>query len=93
MENFFEFQRRSWHELGLYFLMTFLPGCPILSCEGPFDGDEEGLRLVYQWYPVHGLDELPLVPSFLQTGLLDLPDRPLYVIHRDSGGAVSSSNR
>jgi hypothetical protein len=50
-----------------------------------FLGEEPGVKLIYQWYPIDAgvLSSLPLLPSFLQTALQDLPQSVQHVIHYD----------
>jgi ADP-ribose pyrophosphatase YjhB (NUDIX family) len=79
VEDFFEFQERSFHELALYFLMTLPMDCPLLA-QDRFYGVEERNRLIFEW---HNLDELPalkLYPAFLRTGLQKLPQTPRHVV-------------
>ncbi len=47
VENFFEYQGMSPHELGLYFLMRFPEGSPLYGKQEPFEGDEEGIKLIF----------------------------------------------
>ncbi|HEY6400854.1 MAG TPA: hypothetical protein VI479_05570, partial [Blastocatellia bacterium] len=64
------------------FLMRLPNGCELLSHPGPFRGDEAGIPLIFQWFSRkhETLSELPLLPSFLQTALQDLPESIVRVI-------------
>ncbi len=53
VENFFQYRELDYHELGLYFLMRVPAGWPQRTAQGPFLGDEHGVRLFFQWFP-HG---------------------------------------
>jgi ADP-ribose pyrophosphatase YjhB (NUDIX family) len=76
VENFFTYARKRYHEIGLYFLMRLPNDCELLSHSGPFRGEEAGAPLTFQWFSrkPETLSELPLLPSFLQTALQDLPE-------------------
>lgn len=85
VENFFRYEQRDFHEIGLYYLMHLPAGSEFLSHDGPFLGDEGGTELIFQWFPCRPevLSGLPLMPSFLQTGLLSLPESVEHIIHWD----------
>jgi hypothetical protein len=57
-----------------------------LSHPGPFQGQEdEGTKLLFRWFPYQPeiLKGLPLLPSFLQTALQNLPESVRHIVHRD----------
>jgi len=85
VENFFAYEDRYYHEIALYFLMRLPADCTYLARQGPFQGDEEGVTLTFQWFPRQPevLSGLPLLPSFLQTALQKLPESVQHVIHYD----------
>ncbi|MBN1660707.1 MAG: NUDIX hydrolase [Anaerolineae bacterium] len=83
VENFFEYDGRSYHELALYFLMTFPPDSDVLARRQPFGGDEGGLYLIFQWFDLDRLGEIELYPDFLKTALGSLPASPVHVVHHD----------
>ncbi|MBO0724270.1 MAG: NUDIX hydrolase [Blastocatellia bacterium] len=76
VENFFTHAGKRYHEIALYFLMRLPNDCELLSHPGPFRGEEAGTPLIFQWFSrePETLSELPLLPSFLQTALQDLPE-------------------
>ncbi len=80
VENFFTYADINYHEIALYFLMQ-VPSEPRYT--GSFKGEEEAMQLTFQWFPLQleVLSSLPLLPSFLQTALLELPDSMQHVIH------------
>jgi hypothetical protein len=84
VENFFEYEGLSYHELALYFLIRFRPGSAPLDSE-PFDGAEADIPLRFRWFPIRSaaLAALPLLPAFLPEGLTELPRSPVHVVHRD----------
>jgi ADP-ribose pyrophosphatase YjhB (NUDIX family) len=83
VENFFTYSGKRYHEIALYFLMRLPDGCKLLSNPGPFRGEEAGTPLIFQWFPrmPEALSDPPLLPSFLQTALQDLPESIGRVIH------------
>ena len=84
VENFFEYQGRRHHELGFYFLMRPPLDWPHRTATAPFQGDEHGVHLIFQWFPLETLSELRVYPSFLKEGLRQLPSGPQHVVHTDS---------
>ena len=70
VENFFTEPNDSWHELGLYFLMT-APAESYLneSLEPIWRDDEVGNRLRFDWLPIAQLETFPLYPPFFQKAL------------------------
>jgi ADP-ribose pyrophosphatase YjhB (NUDIX family) len=86
VENFFDYKGKTWHELALYFLMSFPPDSPVWARGESFDGREvfpQGyeLKLFYQWFPLADLDGLTVFPAFLPGGLRQLPLTVQHVIH------------
>lgn len=85
VENFFTYADRRYHEITLYFLMR-LPETCVYSVEpGPFAVEDEGTKLTFRWVPRRPevLSGLPLLPSFLQTSLRELPATVRHVTHTD----------
>jgi ADP-ribose pyrophosphatase YjhB (NUDIX family) len=83
VENFFQYRELDYHELGLYFLMRVPAGWPQRTAQGPFLGDEHGVRLFFQWFPLEALPAMRVYPTFLASGLQNLPASPLHVVHND----------
>jgi ADP-ribose pyrophosphatase YjhB (NUDIX family) len=83
-ENFFELVGRAHHEIGFYFLMHLPPDSPLRQHTAPFDGQEGDLRLIFEWFPVETLEQVYLFPTFLRTGLKDLPSTTTHIVHTDS---------
>ena len=82
VENFFENEELAFHEVALYYLMSFPPGCPLYG-RPIFEGDEEGVRLIFQWHPVDQLEGIRLFPTFLRTALQSIPGGIVHVVHTD----------
>ena len=85
VENFFEYEGLSYHELAFYFLMTFPWGSVPLRAEA-FDREDAGVPLRFRWFPVRRdlLAELPLLPGFLPEGLTELPTSVVHIVQRDT---------
>ncbi|HNS01047.1 MAG TPA: NUDIX hydrolase [Anaerolineae bacterium] len=83
VENFFQYRGLDFHELGLYFLMHVPADWPRRLEKGPFLGYEQGVRLVFQWFPLEELPTMRVNPSFLARGLQQLPAGPQHVVHVD----------
>ena len=87
VENFFDYDGKSYHELALYFLMSLPRGSRLRSLD-EFEGSEllDGgatLKLLFKWFPLGGLEGIALYPTFLQQGLKSLPPATEHVVHRD----------
>lgn len=82
-ENFFHNEGRAHHELGLYFLMH-LPPDSLLRAQSSFLGHEGDMAVHFEWFPVDTLEDVPLFPSFLRTGLRSIPDHIVHIVHVDS---------
>jgi ADP-ribose pyrophosphatase YjhB (NUDIX family) len=90
VENFFDHNDKTWHELGLYFLMSFPPDSPVWARGEAFEGEEvfpngRRLALIFQWFPLAGLEALTVYPSFLPAGLRQLPLTVQHIIHDGRG--------
>ena len=80
-ENFFEYLGKQFYELGFYFLVALPEDSPLTRHQEPFYGDEEGLVLTFQWFPLEELEKLNILPSFLSTGLAALPETTQHIVH------------
>jgi ADP-ribose pyrophosphatase YjhB (NUDIX family) len=89
VENFFrdQKQRKQYHELGLYFLVTLSENSKLVNGRGPFSGSGAAYsqHLEYQWFPreKNELLKVPIYPLFLKYGLVDLPSETQHVINQD----------
>ena len=48
----------------------------------PFIGQEGDLRIHFEWFPVETLEQVDLFPTFLRTGLKNLPASTVHIVHR-----------
>ena len=80
VENFFTDANDSWHELGLYFLLS-APADSFLthSLETFTRLDEVGNPLRFDWLPIARLEAFALYPPFFQKALQDLPEHPVHI--------------
>ena len=82
MENFYEHNEKSHHELDLYFLMSLPDGSPVCR-EDEFERDDEGVKLIFKWHPIAELESVGILPSFLRPGLKSIPPGTEHVVHSD----------
>ena len=92
VENFYGEEDEPFHELGMYYLVTFGADSAFLAKDRAYDGiegdlpqheDDEYIRLIFQWFPVDALADMPLYPTFLRERLAALPATPELVAHTD----------
>jgi ADP-ribose pyrophosphatase YjhB (NUDIX family) len=79
-ENFFEHEGMSWHEIGLYFLVSLGDDSRFLG-DGPHWGVEPEIKFRLEWHDVDELAGVRLLPSFLRRRLGSLPERIEQVVH------------
>lgn len=77
-ETFIEYHGHV-HELGMYYLIRTKEDHELLHMD-LFEGVGEAGHLIFEWFPVEKLDELPLYPSLLRKGIQTLPLTPMHVI-------------
>jgi 8-oxo-dGTP pyrophosphatase MutT (NUDIX family) len=83
VENFFELGGKAFHELGLYFSMTFPEDSPVNDTNQTFLVKEAHHEYVFQWFALDDLNSVPLYPSLLQAALQSLPDRTEHIVQID----------
>jgi ADP-ribose pyrophosphatase YjhB (NUDIX family) len=88
VENFFDLNSRSYHELSMFFLVEFVENTRILG-ENEFtvmdDGAAGGLVPVTStWHRLEDLENVPLFPAFLRAGLQHLPAGTQHIVQRDN---------
>lgn len=94
VENFFVYEATRSHELGMYYLVKLGASNPYLDKARTFDGVEDDLphyegehiRLVFQWFPLDSLADVPLYPTILRTRLNTLPATTELLTHADVDG-------
>ncbi len=84
-ENFFVEAGIPCHELGLYYLMEFAHGSPMLDLRRCFSALDGPQPCTFRWFPLESLTGgLRVYPAFLCRGLLEIPEHITHVVHRDS---------
>ncbi|MEP7338498.1 MAG: NUDIX hydrolase [Acidobacteriota bacterium] len=85
VENFFDYDNKSYHELSFYFLMLLPDTSKYMTQAGPYNCAEPDSNLIFRWFPNQAevLADLPVFPSFLQTELQCLPESMQHRVHRD----------
>lgn len=83
VENFFDHDGVSCHELSLYYLMTFPEDSYLYSKAGPFERSEEGCKLIFKWHRLDELDRATLYPAFLRKSLGSIPESTEHIVHID----------
>ncbi|WFU00954.1 NUDIX hydrolase [Rhizobium sp. CB3171] len=85
VENFFHYERRDWHELGLYYVMDIPRGFPFRPEEIVHriqDGDN---HLEFKWVPAtrEALVALDIPPYFIADEIESLPITARHLVWRD----------
>ena len=85
VENFFTEPNDSWHELGLYLLMTAPAGSYLNQNLEPITRvDEVGNHLRFEWLPIAQLETFPLYPPFFQKALKQIPECTIHIEEHSS---------
>lgn len=82
VENFFEHQSQSQHEIGLYFFAHLEPESPMRVSSHSHFGVESNSRLEFRWFPRSELSQVNLHPSFLRAALAKQNLVFEHVVHR-----------
>jgi ADP-ribose pyrophosphatase YjhB (NUDIX family) len=85
VENFFTYADMRYHEIALYFLMRLPATSKYLVQPDSFEGEDGETKLIFRWFPQQAevLSSLPLLPSFLQTAVQELPESVRHIVHYD----------
>ena len=82
VENFFDYDNKSYHELAFYFMISFPNNSPLYSLTEKFESIEEGLKLTFKWFEIDKLDSIELYPEFLKKSLKSIPESVQHVVCR-----------
>ncbi|HEY7033237.1 MAG TPA: NUDIX domain-containing protein [Thermomicrobiales bacterium] len=86
VENFFVFNKRRFHEIGLYFLVSLPIGSPLLDKTQSIAFREAiGIDLEARWFRLTEVPATNLQPAFLRTELSELPEVPRHVVFDEVG--------
>ncbi|HET6827482.1 MAG TPA: NUDIX domain-containing protein [Ramlibacter sp.] len=91
IENFFEWQGRRIHEIGLYFRCRPHAGSRLLTQPGPYKGVEGEDVLHFAWFDQAELAGLTVHPPLLATLLAEQPPRPGHHVQRPWPRPVEAS--
>lgn len=83
VENFFAYREKPNHEIGFYFRVVLPGDSPLLDASRSHLGREGDRALEFRWFPLAGLGDVNLHPSFLRSALA----RPMpgvgHIVQRD----------
>jgi ADP-ribose pyrophosphatase YjhB (NUDIX family) len=83
VENFFTYRDEPHHEIAFYFNVTLPDDSPVKAYNIPFYGEDNGVPLIFEWYPIEGLERVALRPTFLRKAIASMPRHTQYIVHRD----------
>jgi 8-oxo-dGTP pyrophosphatase MutT (NUDIX family) len=89
VENFFTYNGRPNHEIGLYFVAHLESGSPLLDLEVSHHGFEGNKRLTFSWVSRQRLSEVDVRPEFLRQLLQADHVALAHVIQRESHFEIS----
>lgn len=83
VENFFTYAGERFHEISFYFLVSLPEDAPLKDYHQPFAGEDSGVPVIFQWYPIERLEDLALYPTFLRKAISRMPSETQYLAHTD----------
>jgi ADP-ribose pyrophosphatase YjhB (NUDIX family) len=93
VENFFEYDERAHHEIGLCFLATIEPGSPLLDLAQTHRGSEGGKQLAFSWFARNQLTHVDVRPRFLRDLLRAERIELTHVVQRNAEGSPADIAR
>lgn len=84
VENFFEYDCKSYHEIAFYFLIALPLDSHYYIKDKPFIAHDNGFELTFKWYRIDKLKQLRLYPTLLKKGLNSIPEKTEHIIHTDT---------
>ena len=82
VENFFNHDIKSYHEVGLYFLMTLPEKAQVRQTRAAFVSKDDTLKTTFKWHQLDELSNITLYPPFLQRGLKRVPDKTEHIVEK-----------
>ena len=73
-ENSYVHDGTDCSELAFYYLIDFPLNSGLYGFEEPSSINAKGKTLVFQWHAIDKLEQLPIFPEFLRTGLKSIPN-------------------
>ncbi|MBN2011179.1 NUDIX hydrolase [candidate division KSB1 bacterium] len=83
VENFYEYTGQLVHEVALYYLIHFPPESALYQLDTPLITQDNGYELTFQWHPIGTIEQLYLLPEFLQRSLKSIPMGTEHVVVSD----------
>jgi ADP-ribose pyrophosphatase YjhB (NUDIX family) len=89
VENFYTLERAKNHELCFFYDLSLPVEHRLQDKSHAHRGiedrhpDEEALALIFRWFPIEDLIDVPLHPAFLRTALRDRVPTLRHVVHWD----------
>ncbi|MBB3312866.1 8-oxo-dGTP pyrophosphatase MutT (NUDIX family) [Rhizobium sp. BK196] len=85
VENFFHYEGRDWHELGLYYFMEIPQEFPFRTHEIIHRVEDGDNHLEFKWVPAtfQALTTLDIPPYFIAAEIENLPASPRHLVWRD----------
>jgi len=80
VENFFDRDGVTVHELGFLYEAHLSPGDPLIGIRGDFRGPEDEPSIFFRWVPLPELGFLSVYPHFLRTLSAVLPDATRHIV-------------
>ena len=84
IKNFYTDAGRRYHEVGLYFAVTFADSDELHARNEPFCGVETVKKLIFHWVPSSRLSDLPINPACLQDRLATLPEQTTHLVWNEA---------
>jgi ADP-ribose pyrophosphatase YjhB (NUDIX family) len=82
IENFFSVGDLAYHELGLYFSLSFTDES-MYDKERTFLVQDANMSFIFQWIPLHTLENIRVYPLCLQKNLQSIPETTQHIVHFD----------
>lgn len=95
VENFFHYEGRDWHELGLYYVMDIPADFPFSDSGEIVHENRDGKNdLEFKWVPAThaALAEVDIPPYFIVAEIENLPETPRHIVW-DDRNLDSEANR
>lgn len=85
VENFFDYEGKAWHELGLYYLMEIPDRFPFHPTDIVHHIQDGKNALEFKWVPAtrESLKMLDIPPYFVADEIETLPQSPKHIIWHD----------
>ncbi|MHB8600053.1 MAG: NUDIX hydrolase [Ktedonobacteraceae bacterium] len=82
IENFFSIGDLAYHELGLYFSISFADES-MYDKQRTFLVQDANMPFIFQWIPLHTLENIRVYPLCLQKTLQSISETTRHIVHFD----------